>query len=84
MIVYAAPDDPMRKKNRGFCFLQYDEHKNASSAKKKLSSGRVKPWNCELVVDWAEQQEEPDDEIMSKVIEQTVKIELLEILVFCR
>lgn len=68
VIVYSAPDDPNRRKNRGFCFVQYDTHKNASNAKKRLSSGRDRPWNTDLVVDWAEQQEEPDEEVMQKVI----------------
>lgn len=29
--------------------------------------GKIRPWNNELVVDWAEQQEEPDEEVMSQV-----------------
>lgn len=27
----------------------------------------MRPWNGELVVDWAEQQDEPDEETMSQV-----------------
>jgi len=29
--------------------------------------GKIRPWNTDLVVDWAEQQDEPDDEIMQQV-----------------
>lgn len=29
--------------------------------------GKARPWNSDLVVDWAEQQEEPDEETMSQV-----------------
>lgn len=29
--------------------------------------GKIRPWNNDLVVDWAEQQEDPDDDIMSQV-----------------
>lgn len=65
VIVYSSPDD--RKKNRGFCFLEYDSHKSASLAKRKLSTGRVKVWGCDILVDWADPQEEPDQETMSKV-----------------
>ena len=65
VIVYSSPDD--RKKNRGFCFLEYDSHKSASLAKRKLSTGRQKFWGCDILVDWADPQEEPDEETMSKV-----------------
>lgn len=65
VIVYSSPDD--RKKNRGFCFLEYDSHKAASLAKRKLGTGRQKFWGCDILVDWADPQEEPDQETMSKV-----------------
>jgi hypothetical protein len=65
VIIYSSPDDS--KKNRGFCFLEYDSHKSASVAKRKLGAGRVKIWNCDVIVDWADPQEQPDEEIMSKV-----------------
>ncbi|RXG58509.1 Heterogeneous nuclear ribonucleoprotein Q, partial [Armadillidium vulgare] len=39
----------------------------ASLAKRRLSSGRLKVWGCEIIVDWADPQEEPDDDTMSKV-----------------
>ena len=65
VIVYTSPDD--RKKNRGFCFLEYDSHKSASLAKRKLSTGRTKVWACDILVDWADPQEEPDTDTMSKV-----------------
>lgn len=58
VIVYNSPDD--RKRNRGFCFLEYDSHKSASLAKRKLSTGRQKVWNCDILVDWADPMEEPD------------------------
>ena len=65
VIIYSSPDD--RKKNRGFCFLEYESHKAASLAKRRLSTSRVKVWGCDIIVDWADPQEEPDDETMSKV-----------------
>lgn len=65
VIVYAATDE--KKKNRGFCFLEYDTHKSASIAKRRLSSGRTRVWNCDIIVDWADPQDEPDAETMSKV-----------------
>jgi hypothetical protein len=52
---------------RGFCFLEYESHKAASLAKRRLETGRVKVWSCDIIVDWADPQEEPDDDIMSQV-----------------
>jgi Q family heterogeneous nuclear ribonucleoprotein R len=66
VIVYNTPDDE-RKKNRGFAFLDYDSHKSASTAKRTLSGGRVRVWGAEVFVEWAEPQDEPDDDTMSKV-----------------
>jgi len=65
VIIYTSPDD--KKKNRGFCFLEYESHKAASLAKRRLSTGRIKVWGCDIIVDWADPQEEPDSETMSKV-----------------
>merc|ERR1711899_84501 len=65
VIIYSSPDD--KKKNRGFCFLEYESHKAASLAKRRLETGRIKVWSCDIIVDWADPQEEPDDETMSQV-----------------
>jgi len=66
VLVYTNPDDPS-KKNRGFAFLDYDTHKNASAAKRKMDGGQVAAWGRQFVVSWAEPQEEPDAETMAKV-----------------
>jgi len=65
VIIYSSPDD--KKKNRGFCFLEYESHKEASLAKRRLGTGRVKVWSCDIIVDWADPQEEPDEDTMAKV-----------------
>merc|ERR1712018_642393 len=65
VIIYSSPDD--KKKNRGFCFLEYESHKAASLAKRRLETGRVKVWSCDIIVDWADPQEEPDEDTMSRV-----------------
>ena len=51
----------------GFCFLEYESHKAASLAKRRLETGRIKVWSCDIIVDWADPQEEPDEETMSQV-----------------
>ncbi|MFH4975658.1 hypothetical protein AB6A40_002367 [Gnathostoma spinigerum] len=66
-IIYSSPDAGENRKNRGFCFLDFIDHKAASDAKRKIHAGKLRPWNSDLVVDWAEQQEEPDEETMAKV-----------------
>jgi len=66
VIIYRSADKE-NQKNRGFAFLEYDSHKSASTAKRKLSSGRSKVWNCDVIVDWADPIEEPDNVTMAKV-----------------
>jgi len=64
-----------KNKNRGFCFLDFEDHKLASFAMKKLSRPGVvtSNSNSRIAVDWADQQEEPDEEAMSKVKTVIVK-----------
>lgn len=66
VIIYNSPDDS-KKKNRGFAFLEYDSHKSASMAKHRIGNGYTRVWGCDIIVDWADPQEEPDEETMSKV-----------------
>ncbi|CAI4228109.1 unnamed protein product [Auanema sp. JU1783] len=67
VIVYTIPDATDRHKNRGFCFVDFSDHKTASDAKRKIQQHKIRPFNTDLVVDWAEQQDEPDEDTMSKV-----------------
>ncbi|XP_033113280.1 heterogeneous nuclear ribonucleoprotein R-like isoform X2 [Anneissia japonica] len=65
VVIYLTED---RRKNRGFAFLEYETHQAASTAKRKLSTGRVKVWNgVDITVDWADPQPQPDEETMSRV-----------------
>lgn len=66
VIVYMSSDQ--KGKNRGFAFLEFETHQAAALARRKLSSGRIKVWgNVVVTVDWADPQDEPDEEAMSKV-----------------
>jgi hypothetical protein len=68
VIIYSNPDDGPTRKNRGFCFVEFTEHKFASDAKRKLTTAKAFLWKIEnLVVDWAEPQDEPAEDVMSKV-----------------
>lgn len=66
VIVYYMPTD--RRRNRGFCFLEYETHKLASQAKRRLTAISSQLWPpTELLIDWADPIEEPDAETMIKV-----------------
>jgi len=66
VILYMDPEN--KTLNRGFAFLDFATHKDASVAKKKLSSGKVKVFGMtQPPVDWAEPEEEPDEEVMATV-----------------
>ncbi|XP_028296310.1 heterogeneous nuclear ribonucleoprotein Q-like isoform X2 [Gouania willdenowi] len=65
VILYHQPDD--KRKNRGFCFLEYEDHKAAAQARRRLQSGKVKVWGNCVTVEWADPIEDPDPEVMAKV-----------------
>ena len=55
VIIYSSPDD--KKKNRGFCFLEYESHKAASLAKRfvLLISSLSNPVSLQTVGDGQDQ-----------------------------
>lgn len=65
VIVYPSAAD--KNKNRGFAFVEYETHKAAAMARRKLVSGRVQLWGNPIAVDWAEPEEDVDDDIMKEV-----------------
>ncbi|XP_041948395.1 RNA-binding protein 47 isoform X3 [Alosa alosa] len=67
VIVYASAADKM--KNRGFAFVEYDSHRAAAMARRKLMPGRIQLWGHQIAVDWAEPEIDVDEDIM-----ETVKI----------
>ncbi|XP_037064952.1 RNA-binding protein 47 isoform X3 [Peromyscus maniculatus bairdii] len=67
VIVYASAADKM--KNRGFAFVEYESHRAAAMARRKLMPGRIQLWGHQIAVDWAEPEIDVDEDVM-----QTVKI----------
>lgn len=65
VIVYPSAGD--KSKNRGFAFVEYESHKAAAMARRKLIPGRIQLWGHQIAVDWAEPEQEVDDDVMSKV-----------------
>jgi hypothetical protein len=47
--------------------LEYEDHKTAAQARRRLMSGKVKVWGNVVTVEWADPIEDPDPEVMAKV-----------------
>jgi len=56
-----------KAKNRGFAFVEFETHKMAAMARRKLIESKPSLWGRPIAVDWAEPEIDIDDEIMSKV-----------------
>ena len=65
VIVYPSAND--KTKNRGFAFVEYETHRGAAMARRKLMSGRIQLWGHPIAVDWAEPEQDVDEEIMEQV-----------------
>ena len=52
-----------------FAFVEYESHRSAAMARRKLMNGRVQLWGHHIAVDWAEPELEVDEEIMAQVKE---------------
>lgn len=65
-IVYADARD--KTKNRGFAFVEFESHRAAAMARRKLvGGGPVQLWGQQIAIDWAEPEVEIDEDIMSQV-----------------
>ncbi|PRD26371.1 UNVERIFIED_CONTAM: APOBEC1 complementation factor [Trichonephila clavipes] len=65
VILYSSIAD--KSKNRGFAFVEYENHKAAAMARRKLIPGKIPLWGHNIAVDWAEPEPDVDEETMSKV-----------------
>lgn len=52
--------------------MEYEDHKTAAQARRRLMSGKVKVWGNVVTVEWADPIEDPDPEVMAKVIDWPV------------
>jgi Q family heterogeneous nuclear ribonucleoprotein R len=64
-IVYPSITD--KTKNRGFAFIEFETHRAAAMARRKLLPGRIQLWGQPIAVDWAEPEQEVDEDVMAKV-----------------
>ncbi len=66
VILYQSQTD--KSKTRGYAFVEYESHRAAALARRKLVPGRIYLLGQEIEkVDWAEPENEVDEEIMNKV-----------------
>uniref|UniRef100_A0A9J8CPF5 APOBEC1 complementation factor n=1 Tax=Cyprinus carpio carpio TaxID=630221 RepID=A0A9J8CPF5_CYPCA len=65
VIVYPSAAD--KTKNRGFAFVEYESHRAAAMARRKLLPGRIQLWGHPIAVDWAEPEVEVDEDTMATV-----------------
>ena len=77
VIVYPSATD--KTKNRGFAFVEYESHRAAAMARRKLIPGRIQLWGHQIAVDWAEPEQEVDEETMNKVPTKLSVIFLLQL-----
>lgn len=72
VILYSSVQD--KSKNRGFAFVEYESHKAAAAARRKLIPGKIPLFGHEIAVDWAEPEPEVDEETMSKVSKHSLVV----------
>ncbi|XP_033638980.1 APOBEC1 complementation factor-like isoform X2 [Asterias rubens] len=65
VIVYPSATD--KSKNRGFAFVEFENHRAAAMARRKLIPGRIQLWGHQIMVDWAEPERDVDEDIMKNV-----------------
>ena len=66
IILYPSQAD--KTKSRGYMFVEYDSHRTAAMARKKLIKGNFHIYGQEIgQVDWAEPENDVDEETMSTV-----------------
>ncbi|GFU05952.1 probable RNA-binding protein 46 [Trichonephila clavipes] len=65
VILYSSILD--KAKNRGFAFVEYESHRAAAMARRKLIANSVKLFDHEIAVDWAQPEAQVEDETMRRV-----------------
>ena len=65
VIVYPSTND--KTKNRGFAFVEYESHRSAAMARRKLLPGNIQLWGQQIAVDWAEPENQVDEDVMANV-----------------
>ncbi|XP_034424763.1 probable RNA-binding protein 46 isoform X2 [Hippoglossus hippoglossus] len=69
VIVYPSSSDENR--NRGFAFVEFESHKAAAIARRKLRSGAYKLWGNNIHVNWADPEKDVADEVRNLMLSTT-------------
>ncbi|XP_054708036.1 probable RNA-binding protein 46, partial [Uloborus diversus] len=56
-----------KSKNRGFAFVEYESHRAAAMARRKLLNNGIKMFDHDIAVDWAQPEAQVEDETMRRV-----------------
>lgn len=65
VILYKSIQDPTQ--NRGFAFLEFEDHRAAAITRRKLAPGTLFLWNHNITVDWADPLPAVDPAVMARV-----------------
>lgn len=65
VILYSSIVD--KSKNRGFAFVEYESHRAAAMARRKLLANKIKLFDHEIAVDWAQPEAQVEEETMKRV-----------------
>ena len=65
VILYSSIVD--KSKNRGFAFVEYDTHRAAAMARRKLNASKIKLFDHDIAVDWAQPEAQVEEETMKRV-----------------
>ncbi|XP_069710979.1 probable RNA-binding protein 46 [Phaenicophaeus curvirostris] len=65
VVVYPNATD--KTKNRGFAFVEYESHRAAAIARRRLIPGTLQLWGHTIQVGWADPEREVDEETMQRV-----------------
>ncbi|NXC38630.1 RBM46 protein, partial [Penelope pileata] len=65
--IIVCPDAIDKTKNRGFAFVEYESHRAAAMARRRLLPGTFQLWGHNIQVDWACPEKEVDEETMQRV-----------------
>lgn len=65
VILYPSATD--KSKNRGFAFVEFEQHRQAALARQKLTRDKLSVWGQQLCVDWAEPEQDVDESTMNQV-----------------
>ncbi|XP_018335421.1 RNA-binding protein 47-like [Agrilus planipennis] len=67
MDVILYPSQYDNNENRGFAFVEFENHRYAAMARRQLAPGSFQLWGADIVVDWADPLPTLDPSVMAQV-----------------